>query len=182
MINQFVSALAFSATKHRDQRRKDVEASPYINHPIALVDVLVNEGGILNWDVLCAALLHDTIEDTQTTADELTKAFGKNVASIVLEVTDDKALPKEERKLQQIAHAPHSSHEAKLVKIADKICNLRDILASPPSGWDVQRKKAYFEWAAAVVAGIRGSNSKLEKIFDALLEKGRAQYQAELSE
>ena len=182
MINQFVSALAFSATKHRDQRRKDVEASPYINHPIALVDVLVNEGGILNWDVLCAALLHDTIEDTQTTADELTKAFGKNVASIVLEVTDDKALPKEERKLQQIAHAPHSSHEAKLVKLADKICNLRDILASPPSGWDVQRKKAYFEWAAAVVAGIRGSNSKLEKVFDALLEKGRAQYQAELSE
>ena len=182
MINQFVSALAFSATKHRDQRRKDVEASPYINHPIALVDVLVNEGGILNWDVLCAALLHDTIEDTQTTAEELTKAFGKNVSSIVLEVTDDKALPKDERKLQQIAHTPHSSHEAKLVKLADKICNLRDILASPPSGWDVKRKQEYFEWAAAVVAGIRGSNSKLEKIFDALLEKGRAQYQSELSE
>lgn len=106
MINQFVTALAFSATKHRDQRRKDVEASPYINHPITLVDVLVNEGGVLNWDVLCAALLHDTIEDTETTAEELTKAFGKNVASIVLEVTDDKALPKAERKLQQIAHAP----------------------------------------------------------------------------
>lgn len=182
MINQFVSALAFSATKHRDQRRKDVEASPYINHPIALVDVLVNEGGILNWDVLCAALLHDTIEDTQTTAEELTKAFGKNVASIVLEVTDNKALPKAERKLQQIAHAAHSSHEAKLVKLADKICNLRDILASPPAGWDNKRKQEYFEWAAQVVAGIRGSNSKLEKIFDALLEKGRAQYQSELSE
>ena len=182
MINQFVSALAFSATKHRDQRRKDVETSPYINHPIALVDVLVNEGGILNWDVLCAALLHDTIEDTQTTAEELTKAFGKNVASIVLEVTDDKALPKAERKLQQIAHAAHSSHEAKLVKLADKICNLRDILASPPAGWDNKRKQEYFEWAAQVVDGIRGSNSKLEKIFDALLVKGRAQYQSELSE
>ena len=182
MINQFVSDLAFSASKHRDQRRKDVEASPYINHPIALVDVLVNEGGILNWDVLCAALLHDTIEDTQTTSEELTKAFGKNVASIVLEVTDDKALPKAERKLQQVAHAPHFSHEAKLVKLADKICNLRDILASPPSGWDVKRKQAYFEWAAAVVAGIRGSNSKLEKIFNALLEKGRAQYQSELGQ
>ena len=182
MINQFVTALTFSAGKHRDQRRKDAEASPYINHPIALVDVLVNEGGILNWDVLCAALLHDTIEDTQTTAEELTNAFGKNVSSIVLEVTDDKALPKEERKLQQIAHAPHSSHEAKLVKLSDKICNLRDILASPPSGWDVKRKQAYFEWAAQVVSGIRGSNSKLEKVFDALLEKGRAQHQAELSE
>ena len=182
MINQFISALAFSAAKHRDQRRKDAEASPYINHPIALVDVLVNEGGVLNWDVLCAALLHDTIEDTQTTSEELTKVFGKNVASIVLEVTDDKSLPKEERKLQQIAHAPHSSHEAKLVKLADKICNLRDILASPPEGWDVKRKQAYFEWASQVVSGIRGSNSKLEKIFDALLEKGRAQYQSELSE
>lgn len=182
MINQFVTALAFSATKHRDQRRKDVEASPYINHPISLVDVLVNEGGVLNWDVLCAALLHDTIEDTQTTAEELTKAFGKNIASIVLEVTDDKALPKAERKLQQIAHAPHSSHEAKLVKLADKICNLRDILASPPAGWDPKRKREYFEWAAAVVGGIRGSNSKLEKIFDALLEKGRAQYQSELGQ
>jgi len=182
MINQFISALAFSATKHRDQRRKDVEASPYINHPIALVDVLVNEGGVLNWDVLCAALLHDTIEDTQTTEDELLKAFGKNITSIVLEVTDDKALPKEERKLQQIAHAPHSSHEAKLVKLADKICNLRDILASPPSGWDVKRKQAYFEWSAAVVSGIRGSNSKLEKIVDALLEKGKAQHQAELGQ
>ena len=142
----------------------------------------LTRGGILNWDVLCAALLHDTIEDTQTTAEELTNAFGKNVSSIVLEVTDDKALPKEERKLQQIAHAPHSSHEAKLVKLSDKICNLRDILASPPSGWDVKRKQAYFEWAAQVVSGIRGSNSKLEKVFDALLEKGRAQYQAELSE
>jgi len=182
MINQFVSALAFSAAKHRDQRRKDVEASPYINHPIALVDVLVNEGGVLNWDVLCAALLHDTIEDTQTTAEELTKEFGKKIASIVLEVTDDKALPKEERKLQQIAHAPHSSHEAKLVKLADKICNLRDILTSPPSNWDAKRKLAYFEWSAAVIAGIRGSNSKLEKVIDTLLNKGKAQYQSELGD
>ena len=180
MINNFIHALAFSANKHRDQRRKDVEASPYINHPIALVDVLVNEGGVLNWDVLCAALLHDTIEDTQTTAEELTNAFGKNVASIVLEVTDDKSLPKAERKLQQIAHAPHSSHEAKLVKLADKICNPRDILASPPSGWDTKRKQEYFEWAASVVTGIRGSNSKLEKVFDDLLEKGRAEYQSEI--
>lgn len=176
MINQFVTALAFAAAKHRDQRRKDVESSPYINHPISLVDILVNEGGVLNWDVLCAALLHDTIEDTQTTAEELTKAFGKNVTSIVLEVTDDKSLPKEERKLQQIKHAAHSSHEAKLVKLADKISNLRDILASPPAGWDLKRKQDYFEWAAAVVSGIRGSNSKLEKVFDALLEKGRAEF------
>ena len=173
-INQFVSALSFSAAKHRDQRRKDVEASPYINHPIALVDVLVNEGGVLNWDVLCAALLHDTIEDTQTTVEELTNAFGPHVASIVMEVTDDKSLPKQERKLQQIAHAARSTHEAKLVKLADKICNLRDILHSPPSGWDAQRKQEYFSWAEKVVAGVRGTNAKLEKIFDDLVRQGKA--------
>jgi len=176
MINQFVTALTFSAGKHRDQRRKDVEASPYINHPIALVDVLVNEGGVLNWDVLCAALLHDTIEDTQTTAEELTKLFGEKVASIVLEVTDDKALPKAERKLQQVAHAPHSSHEAKLVKLADKICNLRDILTNPPSGWDLPRKQEYFAWSYAVVAGVRGTNSKLEKVFDVIMQEGQVYF------
>jgi guanosine-3',5'-bis(diphosphate) 3'-pyrophosphohydrolase len=179
MINQFVTALAFSAKKHRDQRRKDVETSPYINHPIALSDVLINEGGVLNWDVLCAALLHDTIEDTQTTEEELISIFGKNIASIVMEVTDDKTLPKAQRKLEQIRHAATSSHEAKLVKLADKICNLRDILSSPPSGWDLNRKQEYFEWSAQVISGVRGTNSKLEKIVDALLDQGRVLHQSE---
>jgi len=172
-INQFVSALNFSASKHRAQRRKDIEASPYINHPIALVDVLVNDGGVVNWDVLCAALLHDTIEDTETTAEELTNAFGARVASIVKEVTDDKSLPKQERKLRQVAHASRSTHEAKLVKLADKICNLRDILSLPPSGWDLQRKQEYFSWAEQVVSGMRGTNSKLEKIFDDLVRQSK---------
>jgi len=180
MINQFVSALAYSASKHSGQMRKDAAKSPYINHPIALVDVLVNEGGVLSWDVLCAALLHDVIEDTPTTADELLEVFGKKITSIILEVSDDKSLPKEERKLRQIKYASHSSHEAKLVKLADKICNLRDILKSPPSGWDASRKLAYIDWAAAVVDGIRGSNSRLEKVIDALLDEGRAQFRAAL--
>src|SRR5207248_6449319 len=114
-----LKALAFAAHKHRDQRRKDAEASPYINHPIALADVLVNEGGVTDVDVLCAALLHDTVEDTATTQQELTDAFGSRIARIVAEVTDDKDLPKQERKRLQIEHAPHISREAKLVKLAD---------------------------------------------------------------
>ena len=180
MIGPFIKALSFAAEKHKTQRRKDADKSPYINHPIALADVLANEGGVANLNVLCAAVLHDTIEDTETTAEELREAFGEKVTSIVLEVTDDKSLLKEDRKLRQVQHAPLASHEAKLVKVADKICNLRDILGSPPSGWEAKRKLAYFEWAAAVVDGIKGSNSKLETIFDALLEQGREQYLSEV--
>jgi guanosine-3',5'-bis(diphosphate) 3'-pyrophosphohydrolase len=171
MINHFVLALAFSAEKHKNQRRKDAQITPYINHPIDLVNVLVNEGGVLSWDVLCAALLHDVIEDTQTTEEELINHFGKKVTAIVKELTDDKSLAKEVRKSLQIAHTPFASHEAKLVKLADKICNLRDILVAPPAGWDLKRKQEYFAWSEAVVAGIRGTNAKLEKVFDALLQE-----------
>ena len=171
MINQFIQALKFSAEKHTKQRRKDADESPYINHPISLVDVLVNEGGVMNYNVLCAALLHDTIEDTETSKEELLEKFGELITSIVLEVTDDKSLPKQVRKLKQIEHAAHSSHEAKLVKLADKICNLRDVLASPPSNWDQQQKKEYFSWAENVVSGVRGTNLKLEKIFDSLIKR-----------
>src|SRR5882724_1387256 len=127
-----IDALAFAAHKHRDQRRKDPQASPYINHPIALANVLINEGGVLDALTLCAAVLHDTVEDTETTPDELEDEFGRGVRDVVLEVTDDKRLPREERKRLQIVHSPRLSHPAKLVKLADKICNLRDVASSPP--------------------------------------------------
>lgn len=166
-----IKAVSFAAHKHRDQRRKDVAASPYINHPIALADVLANEGGIGTTSVLCAAILHDTIEDTQTTPAELELIFGHEIASIVSEVTDDKSLDKAERKQRQVDHAPHASTAAKLVKLADKICNLRDILASPPANWDAERKRAYFHWAARVVEGIRGVHLGLEGVFDELLRR-----------
>ena len=107
--NAFIKAVAFAAHKHRDQRRKNVDKSPYINHPIALADILANEGGIRDTQILIAAVLHDTLEDTETTVRELEYEFGKNVASIVLEVTDDKSLHKLERKRRQIAHARHLS-------------------------------------------------------------------------
>lgn len=174
MLAQFIQAVAFAAEKHKNQRRKNADASPYINHPIELADVLANEGGIVNIDVLCAAVLHDTIEDTDTTEAELRKVFGARITGIVLEVTDDRSLPKAIRKQLQVEHAPGSSHEAKLVKLADKICNLRDMIDAPPAGWSLERKIEYFEWAARVIAGIRGTNTKLEKIFDALMEQGKA--------
>jgi guanosine-3',5'-bis(diphosphate) 3'-pyrophosphohydrolase len=162
-----LKALAFAAHKHRDQRRKDPEASPYINHPIALADVLVNEGGVTDVEVLCAALLHDTVEDTATTPEELAAAFGERVARIVAEVTDDKTLPKAERKRLQVAHAGELSREAKLVKLADKICNLRDVAERAPPSWDLARRREYFDWAKRVVDGLRGAHPRLEAAFDA---------------
>ena len=164
-------ALAFAAHKHRDQRRKDADASPYINHPIALADVLVNEAGVTDAEVLCAALLHDTVEDTATTHEELVDAFGSRIARIVAEVTDDKRLPKAERKRLQVEHAPHISREAKLVKLADKLVNLRDVADRPPSGWDLARRQEYFDWAKRVIDGLRGTPGpdmrRLEAAFDA---------------
>jgi guanosine-3',5'-bis(diphosphate) 3'-pyrophosphohydrolase len=162
-----LQALAFAADKHRDQRRKDAAASPYINHPIALANVLVREGDVTDPAVLAAALLHDTVEDTQTTPAELKAAFGPAVAAIVEEVTDDKSLPKAERKRLQIEHAATMSREAKLVKLADKICNLRDMADHPPAKWDLVRRREYFEWAKAVIDRLRGVHPKLEALFDA---------------
>jgi len=167
-LAMILTALEFSSHKHRDQRRKDIEASPYINHPISLANVLCSEGKITDRKVICAALLHDTIEDTETTAAELKRSFGKKITKIVLEVTDDKSLEKADRKLAQIEHAKHASKHAKLVKLADKICNLRDILFSPPAEWPLKRKQEYFDWSKEVIDQVRGTNKRLEKIFDEL--------------
>jgi guanosine-3',5'-bis(diphosphate) 3'-pyrophosphohydrolase len=169
-MNKLVAAIAFAADKHRNQRRKDHEASPYINHPIALADVLANEAGIEDERVLVAAMLHDTVEDTETTEQELLRVFGKDVSDIVMEVTDDKSLPKAERKRLQIERAAHISRRAKLVKLADKICNLRDIAKSPPADWPLERKQEYFDWAKSVVDRVRGVHPGLEAIFDAAYE------------
>jgi guanosine-3',5'-bis(diphosphate) 3'-pyrophosphohydrolase len=159
-------ALAFAAHKHRHQRRKDAEASPYINHPIALAEVLAREGGVTDVGVLAAALLHDTIEDTQTTPEELQKEFGPHIASIVLEVTDNKMLKKQVRKKMQVEHAARASREAKLVKLADKISNLRDVAERPPDRWDLARRREYFEWSKRVIDRLRGTHPGLEAAFD----------------
>lgn len=159
-------ALEFAAWKHRDQRRKDTNASPYINHPIALAAVLRIEGNVDDGTVIAAALLHDTIEDTETTWQELRGAFGEEIAEIVLEVTDTKWLDSATRKRLQVQKALASSRRAKLVKLADKICNLRDILAAPPAKWSLERRQKYFDWAKEVVDRIRGVHPDLERRFD----------------
>ena len=168
---RLIQAAHFAAEKHKNQRRKDTEKTPYINHPLALANVLAVECSIDDVEVICGALLHDTIEDTNASKEELLENFGENITRIVLEVTDDKTLDKIERKEAQVAHAPHISDQAKLVKLADKISNLRDISASPPIGWSVERKQEYFDWAARVIDGLRGVHPELEALFDQIYSK-----------
>jgi guanosine-3',5'-bis(diphosphate) 3'-pyrophosphohydrolase len=163
-----LKAAEFAAHKHRDQRRKNAAASPYINHPIAVANVLTSEGGITDPVILAAALLHDTLEDTETDYEELRGQFGEAIADVVVEVTDTKWLSSAVRKRLQISKASHSSTRARAVKIADKICNLRDILGNPPKGWGTARKQTYFDWAKEVVDGVRGQHPQLEQRFDAL--------------
>ena len=166
-LGLLIRAAAFAAHKHRDQRRKDAAATPYINHPLALALVLSAEGGVDDVATLCGALLHDTIEDTETTAAEIEQHFGAEIRSIVEEVTDDKSLPKPARKQAQIDHAAHISAKAKLVKLADKIANLRDVASSPPDRWSLERRQEYFDWAKRVVDQLRGAHPGLEQVFDA---------------
>lgn len=169
-----LDALAFSAGKHRHQRRKGAAASPYINHPIEVARVISAEGGVRDVEVLMAAVLHDTIEDTATTASELAQRFGERVAALVLEVTDDKAQAEGERKRVQVERAPTLSVGAKLIRVSDKVCNVRDLLDDPPHGWSVERRRAYLDWSERVVAGCRGVNAGLEEAFDRSLEASRA--------
>ena len=169
--SQLFEALAFAAHKHRAQRRKDVEASPYINHPIALARTLAVEGGVTDTRTLIAAVLHDTVEDTDTTFEEIGAMFGAEVADIVREVTDDTKLDKAERKRLQIEHAPHVSKRAALVKLADKTSNLRDVASNPPHGWPLERKRAYFDWAKAVIGDLPPVNKRLRGAFDEAYSK-----------
>lgn len=160
-----LKAAAFAAEKHRRQRRKDLHATPYINHPLALASVLSVEAGVSDPEVIAAALLHDTLEDTETTAAELRAAFGERVAAIVEEVSDEPGLGDEERRRRQVEHAPHLSPGARLVKLADKIANLRDVAERPPHAWGLSRKREYFDWTAQVIAGLRGTHPVLEALF-----------------
>lgn len=163
-----LQALAFAARKHRDHRRKDPFHSPYINHLIEVADILWRVGGVRDKALLVAAVLHDSIEDTPTTPDEIRACFGQEVLDLVLEVTDDKQLPKDERKRLQVEHAPSRSLAAKQLKLADKISNVRDIMGSPPLDWPVERCQYYLDWARQVVDGLRGANPALEAEFDRL--------------
>lgn len=170
-IRILTSTINFAAEKHKDQRRKDPEQTPYINHPIGVANILTEEANISDLIVIQAAILHDTVEDTDTSLEEIEDKFGKKVRDIVDEVTDDKSLPKLERKRLQIEHAPGTTYEAKLVKLADKLYNLRDLEKSTPSGWSEQRVQEYFEWSKKVVDGLRGTNAALENSLDKIFAR-----------
>jgi len=161
-VRAVLEALEFAAARHRDQRRKGADASPYVNHLIRVTRLLADAGCADDGVLLCAAALHDTIEDTETTAADLEERFGAEVRAVVEEVTDDKRVPKGARKRRQIDRAPHLSPRARQLKIADKISNVEDIAAAPPRGWSIERRREYLEWGDAVVAGCRGVNSALE--------------------
>ncbi len=179
---RLLRALDYAAHMHRDQRRKGADAFPYINHPIQVAELLATDGGIDDEATLMAAILHDTIEDTTATREQIEFLFGADVAGLVMEVTDDKSLAKAERKARQVAHAPHLSPQAQTIKLADKICNVRDIGAKPPTGWSAERRLAYFDWAEQVVAGCRGVNPALEARFDDSVRASRARLAEESGE
>ncbi|NWW65287.1 MESH1 pyrophosphohydrolase, partial [Ifrita kowaldi] len=142
---RLLEAVDFAARKHKEQRRKDPEGTPYINHPI--------------------------VEDTDTTFSEIEQWFGAEVRRVVEEVTDDKTLPKTERKRLQVERAPVCSRRAKLVKLADKLYNLRDLNRCTPQGWSAERVQEYFRWAARVVSGLRGTSAALEGALQRLFEE-----------
>ena len=168
-----LKAAQFASLKHRDQRRKDVEASPYINHPISVARVIAEVGGVDDPEILAAALLHDTLEDTDTSSEELDKEFGERVRNLVEEVTDDKRLPKGERKERQIKHAANISEGAVLIKLGDKISNVLDVTNSPPTNWSLERRKDYLDWAEAVINNCADVNRKLKEHFSEVLARGR---------
>src|SRR5437764_7298937 len=160
-----LAAAQFAAEKHAEEKRKGVSGEPYINHLIEVAGLIARIQPV-DENLIMAALLHDTIEDTGTTAAELEAKFGHDVASLVLEVTDDKSLPKETRKRLQIETAPKKSVRAQMLKLADKISNLRSIIERPPADWDLERKRQYFEWAKQVVGGLSSPDPVLKAEFD----------------
>jgi guanosine-3',5'-bis(diphosphate) 3'-pyrophosphohydrolase len=162
-------AASYAAQKHRSHRRKGADADPYINHPLQVAAFLSETGGVNDVDILTAALLHDTVEDTDTSPEEIEELFGAKVRSLVMEVTDDKGLSKQERKRKQVEHAPHLSDGAKQIKIADKYSNILDVLNNPPHNWTDDRRSEYIKWGQEVFAGLRGVNEKLDKAFEELI-------------
>jgi GTP diphosphokinase / guanosine-3',5'-bis(diphosphate) 3'-diphosphatase len=167
-VPDVLKAAHFAAVRHSGQRRKGVAAEPYINHLLEVAELVSSALSEPDTNLVIAALLHDTIEDAGVTREELIQTFGTDVAGLVVEVTDNKTLPKAERKRLQIVNAPKKSVRAQVIKLADKISNLRAILSSPPADWSEQRKWEYFEWAKQVVNGLSAPNPKLKAEFERL--------------
>lgn len=171
-IVRIAQALDYAARRHVAQKRKGVRGEPYINHLAEVACMVAEATDGKDTDLVIACLLHDSIEDQKVPYEELQANFGKDVADLVREVTDDKELPKVERKRLQVEHAPHKSDRAKMLKVADKVSNLRALVTSPPAEWSEKRKRQYFAWAREVVAGLRGVNTALDAAFDEAYERG----------
>jgi (p)ppGpp synthase/HD superfamily hydrolase len=165
-VTRILAAAKYAAEKHAGQKRKGLAKEPYVNHLIEVAELIAASCEALDTNLIVAGLLHDTIEDTDTSAQELEQHFGGDVTSLVLEATDDKSLPKETRKALQIETAPHKSPRAQTLKLADKISNLRSLLASPPQEWSFDRKREYGDWAKRVVDGFTAPNCLLKAQFD----------------
>jgi (p)ppGpp synthase/HD superfamily hydrolase len=159
-------AFDFAARRHSSQRRKGSAGEPYVNHLAEVARLVAEATGGADSALVVAALLHDTVEDTGTELGELTREFGPEVSSLVLEVTDDKSLPDERRKRLQVETAASKSVRARMLKIADKTSNLRSLAASPPSGWSARRIRDHVAWAREVVDRCRGVSPALEARFD----------------
>jgi (p)ppGpp synthase/HD superfamily hydrolase len=166
-ILTLAQAYNFAAAKHVKQRRKGEAAEPYINHLAEVAELVAQATRATDPEIIVAAVLHDTVEDTETTFDELKAYFGERVASLVAEVTDDKALPKQTRKDLQVEHAAHASRGAQIIKLADKTSNVRALGTSPPKGWSAERITEYVEWAGRVVDACRKADPWLAGQFDA---------------
>ncbi|MDR3525961.1 MAG: HD domain-containing protein [Rhizomicrobium sp.] len=163
-ISDLTRAYHFAAVRHLSQKRKGKAGEPYINHLTEVADLVATATAGADIDIVIAAVLHDVLEDTPTTSDELVAKFGPRVAAMVAEVSDDKTLPKAERKRLQIEHAPHLSEGARTIKLADKTANLRSLKKSPPADWEAARIADYVQWALAVGEGLRGTNPELERL------------------
>jgi guanosine-3',5'-bis(diphosphate) 3'-pyrophosphohydrolase len=163
-------AACFAAERHTGQTRKGARGAAYLNHLAEVAALVTMQTGGEDAPLVAAAWLHDTVEDTATTRNDLVQLFGEDIASLVMEATDDKSLPKAERKRLQEVTAPHKTPRAKILKIADKLSNVRDVLADPPSDWDRQRRREYVAWSVRVVAGLRGHAPELEAEFDRAAE------------
>jgi (p)ppGpp synthase/HD superfamily hydrolase len=170
-VQQILAAARFAAEKHASQRRKGVAGEPYVNHLIEVAQLIASSSDVLDPNLVMAGLLHDTIEDCGVTFQELEQQFGSDVASLVAEVTDDKSLPQATRKALQVQNAPKKSVRAQVIKLADKISNLRSMLDSPPADWSLERRRQYFEWAHQVVSGLRQPNRLLKAEFDDIYSK-----------
>ncbi len=170
-IQAVLAAAQFAAEKHAAQKRKGAAGEPYVNHLIEVANLVARALAEPDPNLIAAALLHDVVEDTGVTAEELRERFGQDVTGLVLEVTDDKSLPKEERKRLQVVNAPKKSVRAQVIKLADKVSNLRSLLSSPPPSWSTQRKREYFLWAEQVVAGLSAPNPILKEEFDRTMKR-----------